>query len=83
MKIKRLPKTNCIPERINFGKNIRQAREECGLSQIELASEIGFKSATALSLIESNKRKVSAELLNRIAYITNTPITTMFNVDTI
>lgn len=50
-----------------IGKNIRMAREEAGLSQLDLAKALGFESATAVSLIESGERKISAENLSVLA----------------
>jgi transcriptional regulator with XRE-family HTH domain len=78
MKILRLPKKDCVAGTPNFGAKILQARTECGLSQKELAKEIGFDSATAISLMESGQRGVSAKIINRIAYITNLPIAFFF-----
>jgi transcriptional regulator with XRE-family HTH domain len=70
MIIKRLPNLDCTTERIDFGGKIKQARIECGLSQEELAKQIGFKTATALSLVESNKRKISLKKLHLLMYVT-------------
>lgn len=75
MKIKRLPKLNLPPLEPEVGSKIRRAREECGLSQGELAKELGLCSATAVCLLESNKRKTSAITLWKISQITNLPIT--------
>lgn len=50
-----------------IGKNIRIAREEAGLSQFDLAKTLGFESATAISLIESGERKISAENISVLA----------------
>lgn len=69
MKIKRLPKKIELKLVRDFGSIVRQMRQECGLSQAELATEIGLKSATAISLYESNKREISAVHLWRIASI--------------
>jgi transcriptional regulator with XRE-family HTH domain len=52
-----------------IGSRIRAAREERGLSQLDLASALGFQSATAVSLIESNERGVSAEMLQRLGEV--------------
>lgn len=52
-----------------IGARIKAAREERGLSQIELARELGFQSATAVSLIESDERKVTTVLLERLGDI--------------
>lgn len=48
---------------------IRKAREAANMSQRELANSIGYKSGTALSLIESANRKISIEELEKIANI--------------
>lgn len=79
MKIERLPKSNSVTEKPDFGAAIRQARMECGLSQQELAFEVGYKSATAISLIESNGRGIDATVLNQIAHITGKEIAWFFN----
>ena len=50
-----------------IGKKIRTAREEAGYSQLDLAKLIGFETATAISLIESGERKISAENIASLA----------------
>lgn len=50
-----------------IGDNIKIAREEADLSQLDLAELLGFKTATAVSLIESGERKLSAENLEFLA----------------
>ena len=57
----------------DIGGKIKTAREECGLSQIELARELGYQSSTALSLIESNQRHVTALTVWKISQITKLP----------
>lgn len=52
-----------------IGSRIRTAREAAGLSQLQLAKELDFETSTAVSLIESGDRKVTAENLERIAAI--------------
>lgn len=75
MKIKRLPnlkfEKKLIPE---IGSKIKSAREECGLSQGELAEIIGFKSAVPISLYETNKRRINAIRLWQISQVVNMPI---------
>jgi len=58
-----------IPDDMNkfIGSKIREAREAAKKSQMELASTLGFESATAISLIESGERKVRVEDLDKIA----------------
>ncbi|MES2471067.1 MAG: helix-turn-helix transcriptional regulator [Patescibacteria group bacterium] len=51
----------------NIGSRIKAAREERGLSQADLAQALGFQSATAVSLIESGDRKVTAGLLENLS----------------
>ena len=76
MNIKRLPNRDfnnrVIPE---VGSKIRKAREECGLSQKELAELMGFTSYAVISLKESNARATTAIQLWKISQITNLPIT--------
>lgn len=57
-----------IPQTKNkfIGSKIKEAREEIGKSQKELAEALGFESATAISLIESGERKVTVEDLEKI-----------------
>ena len=50
-----------------IGKQIKKAREEEDISQLELAKAVDFESATAISLIESGERKITAENLEKIA----------------
>lgn len=50
-----------------IGNRIRQAREDIGYPQLDLAKALDFESSTAISLIESGERKVTAENLEKIA----------------
>lgn len=50
----------------NYGDTIRLLREEVGLNQTQLAEAIGYETATAISLIEANKRKVDLEIFEKI-----------------
>lgn len=50
-----------------IGFQIKTAREEAGISQLELAKVLGFESATAISLVESGERKITADNLEKIA----------------
>ncbi len=52
-----------------IGSRIKTAREEKGLSQLQLAEELGFKSATAISLIESDDRRVPAAILQLLGEV--------------
>ena len=50
-----------------MGERIKVAREELGLSQIQLAEALGFLSSTAVSLIESGERGVTSVLLQSLS----------------
>jgi len=52
--------------RAPIGIRIRRKRQELGLSQAQLAREVGI-SATYLNLIENNKRAIGGKLLARIS----------------
>ena len=52
-----------------IGGKIKEAREAEGMSQKQLAEKTGFESATAISLIESGERKVSIEILEKVAKV--------------
>jgi len=51
-----------------IGKRITETRTAAGLSQEELGKKID-KSTAAISLFESGERKISLELLNKIANV--------------
>ena len=50
----------------NYGDVIKQLRLEVSLSQGGLAEAIGYESATAISLIEANKRSIDLETFEKI-----------------
>lgn len=50
-----------------IGSRIRSAREDMGLSQLDLAKALGFESATAISLIEAGERNIAVDNLERLA----------------
>ncbi len=54
-------------ENVTIGSRIRAERKRLGISQLRLAKDVGFESATAISLIESGVRSVAAEKLGLIA----------------
>ncbi len=49
------------------GKRIQDARDKAGLTQEQLAVAVGYKSATAISLIETGERKLRVGELEKIA----------------
>lgn len=50
-----------------IGKRIELARKNEGLTQGELASRLAYESPTAISLIETGKRKIKVAELEKIA----------------
>lgn len=52
-----------------IGQRIKDIREGVGMSQRDLATALGYESPTAVSLIEQGHRKVSVEILEKIAHI--------------
>ena len=56
-----------------IGERIKQAREEIGLTQLELAARLKC-TQSALSNYELGKRKLSLTLLIEVAQILNKPI---------
>jgi len=54
---------------VEIGKRLREAREKAGLSQAQFAKELGYESATAISLIEAGERRFKAEDLQKAAEV--------------
>ena len=52
---------------IEIGSRIKKAREAEGLTQTELAKKLGYKSPTAISLIEAGERRVQISDLEEVA----------------
>lgn len=52
-----------------MGSRVKEARESMNFSQAELADKLGFQSATAISLIESGERGITAPLLQRLGEV--------------
>ena len=50
-----------------IGRKIKEARTTAKKSQAELANELGFESAVAISLIEKGERNINVENLDKIA----------------
>lgn len=61
-------KNEQTPEQL-IGSRIKSAREEKGLSQLDLAKALGFQTATAISLIEAGERGVSATILEKLGQV--------------
>ncbi len=54
---------------VEIGRRIKDARENEGLKQVELAKQLEYSSPTFISLIEDGKRKVRIDDLEKIAKI--------------
>ncbi len=54
---------------ITIGQRIKSAREKASLTQLELATLLGYSSPTAISLIEADERNVKVETLEKIAKV--------------
>lgn len=82
MEIERLPaklrEEDVLAAAANVPENLRLSRAKVGLSQQEMALRLGYESATALSLMETGQRKVSALTLWKIARITGEPVQNFF-----
>lgn len=55
----------------DFPGEIKKMRTECGLSQEELAKEIGLMTAVSICLYESGKRQPSIQTFWRICSVCN------------
>ena len=53
----------------SLGTRIKEARIKAGMSQKDLAERVGFESPTAISLIESDQRGVSVDILRKIGEV--------------
>jgi transcriptional regulator with XRE-family HTH domain len=57
-----------------IGSKIKEARDAAKISQMGLATAVGFESATAILLLEAGKRQVSISDLEKIAKFLNRDI---------
>ncbi|MCJ9429989.1 helix-turn-helix domain-containing protein [Kordiimonas marina] len=67
-------------KKIFAGPRIRRLRRELGLSQSQMASELGF-STSYLNLVERNQRPVSAQFLLRLAEVYDVELTAFAGTD--
>jgi transcriptional regulator with XRE-family HTH domain len=65
---------------IQIGKNVKRLREKHGLTQMELAQELGFKSVSIISQgeIYKNKQHFNIIHLTKIACVLGEPIEAFF-----
>jgi transcriptional regulator with XRE-family HTH domain len=64
---------------IPIGVKIKEIREKGNISQLELAKAIGKESAAYMALIESGRRRVGIEELEKIASYLKTDISYFIN----
>lgn len=67
-------------KKIFAGPRIRRLRRELGLSQSQMAAELGF-STSYLNLVERNQRPVSAQFLLRLAEVYDVELTAFAGTD--
>ena len=66
---------------IKIGKNVKKIREKKGLSQLELALNVGYKSVSVVSLgeIYKNKKHFNIIQLAKISKVLNVSILEFFD----
>ncbi len=52
-----------------IGERIKEIRNKRKMSQLQLAEALGFESAVAISLIESGKRNIDIENLQKVSEV--------------
>ncbi len=67
-----------------FGKRLKQARQQCGLSQKQLGLEIGIDTATAsprINQYENNRHRPGDQTIAKLAEVLQVPIAFFYAVD--
>ncbi len=62
-----------------LAQNLKAARQDAGLNQVDVASKLGLTSHSAISEIESGNRRVSATELGQLAEVFGKPIDWFFD----
>ncbi|GAA0471725.1 helix-turn-helix transcriptional regulator [Alkalibacillus silvisoli] len=62
----------------NFGAKVKEIRIEKGLKQSYVSSEIGYKSPSMLSEIESGKKSLDVSKIPRLAEVLDVNIEQLF-----
>lgn len=57
-----------------FGERVKARREELGMTQLDLALKIGYKSKQAICKIETGDRGISVEKVNLLADALRIPL---------
>ena len=67
---------------IQIGKNVKKLREKHGLTQMELAQELGFKSVSIISQGEIYKNKQHFNIIHiaKVACVLKEPVEVFFEV---
>lgn len=61
-----------------YGKKIKDLRKKNGMTQAELAELLGFKSASAIGMIERDERNISPEMFPKLSQIFSIPVDYFF-----
>lgn len=64
---------------VQIGARIREARELEGLTQLELAEKLRYKSPTAISLIEAGERRIQISDLEMVARVLHRDVSYFIN----
>jgi len=72
------PNEDKIEKYPEFHPRLMESRVSCGLSQKRMAELLDYESSTAISLLESGKRGISARKLYEWSHYTNRPIQYFF-----
>lgn len=65
-------------DRQKFGENIRNIREEKGLTQLFVSKKLGYKSSSMLSEIESGAKGLDAHKVPKLAEILGVGVEKLF-----
>lgn len=61
-----------------FGANVRRYRNEKGMTQEELAVQLGYKDRSSINKIESNAAHIPQKTIQRLADVLGVPVSKLF-----
>lgn len=61
--------------------NLKELREKAGVSQEKLATELGYKHQSAISMIENGERKIPTDKIPLLAKVLNCSIEDLFETE--
>ena len=62
-----------------FGENVRKYRTEKGMTQEELALQLGYKGRSSVNKIESNVAHIPQKTIQRLADVLGVPVSCLFS----